>query len=210
MGSSKTNNEPKKKTVLGRVVNWVFIAIISIFVVYVGCRIIDNQTGYKFPFFGYRSSVIVSESMAYANPENTYLTEEMKRINKYDVIITKNYKSYNDINKYDVITYYRNNNLICHRVVDLYEKDGKQYIVTRGDSNSSNDAAFEYSAVRGKVVNTLGGVGHAVLFVQSYEFLFALFSSSFFVVLGIFIYQTTKEKKEKGDIKVERKDEHEQ
>ena len=121
----------------------------------------------------------------------------MKQIQKYDVITTKAYKSYEDIQIYDIATYYTGSkDLICHRVIDKYESDGKQYVVFRGDANNINDAPVSYELIRGKVVKVTPKVGHVVAFIQSPYMFIALFGTIFFVCLGVFIVSNKKDKKE--------------
>ena len=184
-------------TILGNVLFWGFIVLITSWAVVNG---IDKHNGYNSPFFGYRSSVIVSSSMATVNDANTsYITNKMSRIYKYDVIVTKNYKSYNEIKMYDVLTFYSaENGLICHRVVDLYEDNGVKYIVTRGDANNTDDLPINYSLVRGKVVEVHRGVGQVLLFLQSGYFAVGLSGSIFFICLGIFICDFALGKKNKN------------
>ena len=191
------DQDKKKKTkkvlrIIGDVVFWTIVAVlISIFV----CNGIDKITNYGCPIFGFRQSVVASESMSKAYPDNTYLTPDMKRIQKYDIILTKNYKKYEDIQLYDVITYTDGKNLICHRVVELYQDNGKNYIVTRGDANNADDTPIEYSLVRGKVINVTPWFGRVLLFIQSPFILLAVFGSLFFVFLGMFIYDNEKDKR---------------
>ena len=184
----------KVARIIGDVVFWMLAGFVGIYFLFNG---IDQHTNYSLPFFGMRQSVIVSESMAYANDANTYLTDDMHRIDKYDVIITKNYKSYEEIQMYDVLTYTTGSTLICHRVVDLYESNGEQYIVTRGDSNNMDDEPINFSVVRGKVVKVLPFAGRVVLFFQSPYFTIAFCSSLFFIFLGTFIYDAEKAKRER-------------
>ena len=173
---------------LKRIGNIAFFSIAGLLVLYFVISTIDINTGYNFSPFGLRNSVIVSESMAYRNPDNTYLTEDMHQIQKNDLIITSNYRSYEDIKLYDVLTYKSGDILICHRVVDLQEENGKQYIITRGDSNNANDTRFEYSLVKGKVVAVIPKVGAAALFLQSPYVTLAIFGSLFFFFLAWFIF----------------------
>ena len=102
----KKQISPKTKKILSIVGDVVFFSVVGIFVLFALLNGIDQHSGYKVPLFGMRTSVIVSESMEHKNPSNSYLTDDMYRINKFDVITTKNYKSYDDIKLYDVITYY--------------------------------------------------------------------------------------------------------
>ena len=195
MEKTEENKSNKKNKTIKLVLNILFWTVIGFFGVLFLLTGIDKISGYKVPIFGYRQSVVVSESMQHAYPGNDYLDDTMTRINKYDVIVTKNYKSYEEIQKYDVVTHLTEQGLICHRVVDLYEQDGVKYIVTRGDANATNDTPFAYSLIRGKVVNVIPNVGRTVLFIQSPYFMLALFGSCFFVFLGMYIYTRGKEKK---------------
>ena len=191
----KQDDKPKKKKGLllaGEILFWTVVSVFAIFFIWNG---IDQNTGYKAPVFGLRTSVIVSPSMETAHEENTYLTDSMKRIKKYDVITTK-VVSYDDIQLYDVVTYYSSNGLICHRVVDKYEDSGNQYLVTRGDANNINDTPISYSLVRGKVIGVTPGVGRVLLFIQSPYFLLGFFGSAFFILLGIYIFKGKSKKKE--------------
>ena len=193
----QVEKQPKEKKknkgllIVGEVFFWTIISLFVAFFIWNG---IDQNTGYRAPIFGFRMSVIVSPSMETANEENTYLTDSMKRIKKYDVITTK-VVPYSEIQLYDVVTYHSSNGLICHRVVDKYEDGGKQYLVTRGDANNVNDTPISYSAVRGKVVNVTPNVGRVLLFIQSPYFLLGFFGSAFFILLGIYIFKRGQGKK---------------
>ena len=184
----------KKEKIIGNV---VFFTLISIMVTFFVWNFIDIQSSYKYPIFGTRTSVIVSPSMATVNDANKdYITSDMKQIQMYDVVTTVNYKSFDEIKIYDIATYYNGSkNLICHRVIDKYEDNGKQYVVFRGDANNLNDTPVSYDLVRGKVVNIVPKVGHVVAFVQSPYFSIAIFGTIFFVALGIFIADRQKNMK---------------
>ena len=195
--TAEKKKETKSHKVWKIIFNCVFFSIVGFIALYALINAIDRMTGYKVPFFGYRSSVIVSESMATANSANTYLTPKMKRIKKFDIVTTKNYRSYESIKMYDVITYSSGNALICHRVVDKYESDGKQFLVTRGDANNTDDTPISYSLVRGKVVSVTPKIGVMLLFMQSPYISIAIFGSAFFVCLGLFIYDHESDKKKK-------------
>lgn len=190
----KEKRSNKKLKIIG---NSIFFALITIIVTFSVWNFVDIRSGYKYPIFGMRTSVIVSPSMAGRNDANTYLTDDMKQIQKYDVVTTVQYKSFDEIKLYDVATYFNGSkDLICHRVIDKYEQDGKQYVVFRGDSNNVSDAPVSYELVRGKVVNVTPKAGHFVSFVQSPYFFIAIFGTVFFVALGLFIVNLGKEKKQ--------------
>ncbi len=178
-------------TLIGEVLLWA-LALFCVSVSIVST--IDTHTNYSCSYFGLRTSVVVSKSMANANPENTYLDESMTRIDKYDVITAKEVK-YEDIQLYDVVLHIEDNNLICHRVVDKYEDKGISYLVTRGDANNMNDAPFAYSLCRGKVINVVPKIGEVVLFFQSGYFFLALFVSIFLVAGTLFVISLLSDKK---------------
>lgn len=191
------NKEKKKIKPIHIIVDVIFFGVIGFMVLCFVWNFIDIRSGYQYPLFGQRTTVIVSESMATVNDANDYVTSDMKQIQKYDVITTKAYKSFEDIEVYDIATYYsESKELVCHRVVDKYEDNGKQYVVFRGDANNINDSPVSFELVRGKVTKITPKVGHAVAFIQSPYFFIALFGTLFFVFLGIFIVTYKKDKKE--------------
>ena len=193
MGDDK-NKISKRAKIIG---NSIFFTIIALIVTFSVWNYIDIKSGYKYPIFGLRKSVIVSQSMATVNDANTYITSEMKQIKKYDVVTTKGYKNFDAIKQYDIATYFAGSkNLICHRVVDKYiDENGKKYVVFRGDANNVNDAPVSYDLVRGKVIGISRGTGRFVAFIQSPYFFLAIFGTVFFVALGLFIVNQDKEKK---------------
>ena len=189
---------PKQAKTLRIVGDSVFFIIIATMVTFFTWNFIDIKSGYKYPIFGARTSIIVSPSMATVNEANDYITSDMKQIQKNDVITTVGYKSFDDIKIYDVATYYTGSkNLVCHRVVNKYvSEDGIQYVIFRGDANNIDDAPVSYNLIRGKVVNVTPKAGHFVSFVQSPYFFIAIFGTVFFVALGLFIVNLGKEKKQ--------------
>lgn len=181
-------------SIVGEILLWALaLFCVSLSIV----SVVDSHTNYSCSYLGYRTNVVVSESMANKHPENTYLDDStMYRINKYDVIFAKEV-SYDEINIYDVVLHVESGNLICHRVVDKYTSDGKSYLVTRGDANNLNDAPFDMSLFKGKVINVIPKVGEVVLFLQSGYFFVALFFSIFLVAGTILTISLIKSKKEK-------------
>ena len=188
----KKNN--KKAKIIG---NSIFFAIIGLMVTFFVWNFIDIKSGYKYPVFGLRTSVIVSPSMSTISPDNDYITSDMKQIQKYDTVTTVKYKSFDEIKIYDIATYYTGSkDLVCHRVVNKYVSEGKQYVVFRGDANNVDDAPVSYDLVRGKVINITPKVGHVVAFIQSPYLFIAIFGTVFFVALGMFIADRDKQKKQ--------------
>ncbi len=193
----KDNKKTKKKGKAGKIIgNILFFSILGFLVTYYVWNFIDIQSGYKYPVFGMRSSVITSESMAGINDANTYITGDMQQIQKYDVITTTPYASYDEIQIYDVATYFDGQELVCHRVVNKYESEGVQYVIFRGDSNNVDDVPVSYDLVRGKVIGVTPQAGHVVGFLQSPYLFIAIFGSVFFICLAILIIGHKKDKKQ--------------
>ena len=194
------NKEKKKIKPIHIIVDVIFFGVIGFMVLCFVWNFVDIRSGYQYPLFGQRTTVIVSQSMASVNDANDYITADMKQIQKFDVITTKQYKSYEDIKIYDVATYYSaSKDLVCHRVVDKYEDNGKQYVVFRGDANNVDDAPVSFELVRGKVVKVTPKVGHVVAFMQSPYLFIAIFGTLFFVFLGTFIVTYKKDKKQTNE-----------
>lgn len=82
--NERIKNIRKRKVIKGLIIaaNSLFFTIIGAILLFVVVSNIDLHTGYRFPVFGYRTSVIVSESMAYVNPKNEYITEDMHQIKR--------------------------------------------------------------------------------------------------------------------------------
>jgi len=202
-GQASIKKEPAKKKglrpkaekglkIAGNVFFWSLIAFVLSFPV---VSLIDRNTNYGASYLGYRLSVVVSPSMANRHPENGYLTDEMSQIQVGDVILTKDYGSYEEIALYDVLTHVTDAGLICHRVVDLYEDGGNKWIVTRGDANNADDAPFAFDSVRGKVISILPGGNGFSLYLDSAYAVLGVSGSIFFIALGLYIAEGAKEKK---------------
>lgn len=149
---------------------------------------IDKATNYKTAIGGYRIAAISSQSMSYIHEDNQVELEGIGgKINKGDCVVAHEVATIKDLKILDVVLYVDNNGLlVCHRVVEINEEG--DYVVTRGDTNSSVDGAVKFSAIRGKVVKVAPWVGNIVLFLQSYYGLLALFGSIFFITLAILVY----------------------
>ncbi len=178
----------------------IFGWIVFGFVLLVGIwNCADKFSGYKCPPFGTRMSSIGSSSMEIIYP-GRLLPEDTYRIKKGDIIVTSSVSKYEDLNEYDVITYYDGTYLICHRIIELYSADGKNYIVAQGDANNTPDKPIEFSLVRGKVTKIMtGGLADFLVFMQSGWGLMAVFFSAGFICLGIFIYSNVS-KKDKNQV----------
>lgn len=179
----------KEESFLRKAGDFLFFVFLLFILSYPFCGTIDRYSGYRCPWFGLRNAVVRTGSMSTANKDNTYLDETMKRIYPKDLVTLKEYSSYEEIKLYDVLAYVNPDGfLICHRVVALYTEKGKDWIVTRGDSNNVDDDSFTFEQTRGKVINVLPGVGPVIDFFSSPYLLMAVFGSGFFIFLGMYIY----------------------
>ena len=186
--------ENKKTKLILNISLWALIA--GLFA-YSSCGLIDKKSGYK--FLKTHTSVIISSSMSYVNKANySYLDKNVEHFEKGDIIKSREYKTFDDVKKKDVITYLAvDGNLVCHRVVSKYVESGEQFVVTRGDANAVDDAPVNFKSVRGKVVKNTKKAGKIIIFFQSIYFLFALFASAFFILLGMLIANIKTDKKAK-------------
>lgn len=176
------------------ILGWFLVAILLTAGIW---NCVDKFSGYKYPPFGYRFSSIGSSSMEVIYPGRE-LPEDTQRIKKGDIIVTMKVWRYEDLYKNEVITYFDGTYLICHRIVDLYTSDGKNYIVTQGDANINPDTPFEFSLVTGKVVNVYsGGIAEFIVFMLSGWGLMAIFFSAGFICLGVFIYANCNKENKK-------------
>ncbi|MCQ2815069.1 MAG: hypothetical protein MJ227_02105 [Bacilli bacterium] len=199
---NKKQDEEKHSPIYYILNTILWVVVLGVFT-YSILNTIDQKTG--FTFLPNHTAVIVSESMSYVNDANTsYLDKNIQHINKYDVIYTTNYNSYEEIDYLDRIVYMgQSGTLVCHRVVDKYTDNGINYIVTRGDANSTNDTPFAYAQVRGRVSQVIPKAGYVVLFFQSWYFIMALCFSIFFILLGTFIYNMKTDKKKLPEVKTD-------
>ena len=126
-------------------------------------------------YFGYTAFVVESGSME-------------PSIHTKDMIIVKigdNYK----VN--DVITYYHEGSFITHRII----KKGKNNLLTKGDSNDSEDKLVSKDKVIGKVVKILPKYGLWKEVALSPIVLIVIFATLIVLSLG-FSYNGKKRKKE--------------
>jgi len=101
---------------------------------------IQNKT--FFNIFGYTAFNVVTGSMS-------------PTLEIGDVIIVK---IDNNVVQDDIITYYKDNNFITHRVVEIND----QNIIARGDSNNGSDSPITKDMVVGKVVKVFKGAGSII------------------------------------------------
>lgn len=196
------NNMPKWKKIIKKILNVVFIVLLVLLLILVVSGFIDKISQYNSSLFGYRFSVISSQSMSFVNDSNKErLKDYHDQYAKGTIIVANNYKSYDDVNINDVILYYNGSLLVCHRVVEKKEENNKYYVITQGDANSTTDGLIDYKNVKGKVVGSCPYLGYVPLYIQSPYGLLAFSSVVFIYVCYAFGSYYIDKKKHKDENK---------
>lgn len=135
-----------------KVSNWLFILmlviLIPILIVNMYIMLQANQDEDKVPnIFGYKPFIVLSGSME---------TE----IHVGDLIITKMVDP-KTLVKDDVIAFRDSENTVTtHRIIDIINKGGIVYFITKGDNNDSQDQNLvEYNDVEGIYIGRVPGFG---------------------------------------------------
>ena len=135
-----------------KVSNWIFAIVVAILVgilaVNIHITMQAHQDENTVPnVFGYKPFIVLSGSME-------------TKIHVGDMIITKMIDP-STLNIDDVIAFRDNENTVTtHRIIDMVEKDGVKYFVTKGDNNTSQDKNLvEYEDVEGIYVGRIPYVG---------------------------------------------------
>ncbi len=187
----------KKNTFL-IVLKWIIYVLIILLIVISLWLMIDRISGYNFSFFGLRSSVISSDSMSEVNvrhEDRDYLLENEERLYKNDLIFTYDASSIEDLEVYDIVTYVdSNNNLICHRIVQIDIESNK--IWTQGDANNARDGVIEFEDIKGVYIGKISSLGAVTLYLQSPYGLFGISIAFLFIFGAAIILEIDKNKKE--------------
>lgn len=135
-----------------KISNWLMILacviLVPILIINIIIMIQANSNKDEVPgVFGYKPFIVLSGSME-------------TKIHKGDLIITK------DVNpetlKEDDIIAFRDqqDTVTTHRIIEIVEKDGQTYFITKGDNNDSQDKNLvEYDDVEGIYVARIPGLG---------------------------------------------------
>lgn len=188
----------KNKNIFLVVLKWIIYVLIILLIVISLWLMIDRISGYNFSFFGLRSSVISSDSMSEVNvrhEDRDYLLENEERLYKNDLIFTYDASSIEDLEVYDIVTYVdSNNNLICHRIVQIDIEENK--IWTQGDANNARDGVIEFEDIKGVYIGKISSLGAVTLYLQSPYGLFGISIAFLFIFGAAIILEIDKNKKE--------------
>lgn len=142
-----------KKTKIFEMIKLILVILISIVILYNIVLIIEaivnpNQTP---SIFGYKTFSIISGSMK-------------PSIDVGDIVIVKK----TELKKEDIITYRKNDEMITHRIIDIYEEDGENRYITKGDNNNIQDEEYVIEKyIEGKVIKIIPKLGHVIIFLQN-------------------------------------------
>lgn len=104
-------------------------------------------------------------------------------LNEQDVVIVKGCKK-EELKTGDIITFNRQEEIISHRIIDIFKDGNKLKIKTKGDNNEIEDNfILEEEDIIGKVCFKLKGIGKLVAFIQNGKGFF----SSIAIITIIFI-----------------------
>ena len=176
--------------VLADVLFGIVLFVLAFFAVSNIWNMVDERTGYQHPFLGFRSTVILTDSMSFVSDANEdRLPAESERICRDDIVLSTRDFSFESLQEGDVILFlYEDRGLVCHRLYDKYlAEDGTEMVVTWGDANNQPDNPIPFSQVVGLVYDVIPDIGGAILFFQSPYGLLAVSLTIFFVSLGFFL-----------------------
>ena len=163
----------KSANIIKMVANIVLIVVYICFVAFMGFAIYVRASGDLFMINDTSCLIIKSGSMEKVDPDNKYLIENnlTNQISTYSLIgINKVEES--DIDLYDIIAFKDdNNNIVVHRVIDIYEHEGVKYFTARGDANTSSagyEIGLTYQDIIGKYNGFQNfGLGIVIYYIQS-------------------------------------------
>ena len=161
----------------------LFITAIAIIFSLYGFFQLKFQNKKYFNIFGYTAFSVVTGSMS-------------PTLEIGDVIIVKIDKK---IKNDDIITYFKDDNFITHRVIEIKE----DVIVTRGDSNNSSDAPITEDMIVGRVVHTFSKLGSLVdVLLTPKIFISVVITLFLFSILFSFIPKKKRVKYDKDGIEI--------
>lgn len=191
------SNKKKKKNpflIFLKVLTTIFVVFLFFIASWTS---IDRISGYNYPLFGLRMSVIASESMSQVHKDNEeFLKDHTDRYYVNDLIFTKTVEKIEDLKVYDVISFLDNSNLlICHRIVEIDYEDEKIY--TKGDANNVIDGVIDFKNVKGKVVYKIPQIGIINRYIASPYGILGISLTFVIIFTALILIEIDKEKERK-------------
>lgn len=158
----------------------VIIVIVFIYnIILLGISGLDDKKNIS--FFGLRAYMITTNSM-----------EPNIKIN--DVIICKRTKEDN-IKVGDIITFFKEEKIITHRIIQIDNNGEKKQYITKGDNNEVEDGEkIELEQIQGKLVINIPGLGNLLKALENNIIVLVII---LVILICCFIKILINEKKEK-------------
>lgn len=153
---SKFYQSSKKLALFRKIIGIIlYVILVPIIVVNLTLAIKSYINPNETPdFFGYKSFVIVSESM-----EPTIMTN--------DAIIVKEVKE-NELKEKDIISFQDGDIINTHRIVKISDENGIREYTTKGDNNLREDRQkITFSKIEGKYILKIKGFGTIVQIMKN-------------------------------------------
>ena len=166
----------KKKNKLLSCVKFVFLGILALILILMLALIVkSNLYPDEVPgLFGYKPVIVASDSM-------------QPSVLAGDLVIVKQVDA-EELMTGDVIAFKENNGTVTvHRIVDMITSKGEVYFETKGDNNTTTDAALTAGEnVVGKFSSRIGGLGDIILVIASpLGFAVLLLSTMLLFLIGL-------------------------
>ena len=166
----------KKKNKILKYVEFVFLGILILILIVMLSLIVKSRL---YPdeipgLFGYKPLIVASDSM-------------QPNIISGDLVIVKQIDA-EKLMTGDVIAFKENNGTVTvHRIVDMITSKGEVYFETKGDNNTTTDAALTAGEnVVGKFSSRIGGLGDIILVIASpLGFAVLLLSTMLLFLIGL-------------------------
>lgn len=156
---------------------YVILIILIYNLVLVGISFISKQDFNG--VFGYKAFNITTNSME-------------PNINKGDIIITKKVKNEDKLKKDDIITFWQDDEIITHRIIDITETNGEKRYITKGDNNNIPDLEkISFSQIEGVKVISIPYLGKIVEALENKIIFFIIL----LLILLIYLYRLNKTEK---------------
>ena len=175
MKKSENKASVKWKTIISRSLVILCAAALGVNLYLTNAQVL---TGNQLPMpFGYGSAVVLSGSM-----EPTFSTGDLIVVEECEEIAVD-----------DIVVYQQGSSLVVHRVIAI---DGES-VITQGDANNVADAPVQRSAVKGRVMFWIPGLGDVVTVIKSPAGTIALLAAAIALVEIPHLQEKKKDEQER-------------
>lgn len=154
----------------------LIIVVIAIFFALYGFIQLKIMNKTYINYFGYTFFEVVSGSMS-------------PTINTHDLIIVK---IDNEVKEDDVITFYKDNSFITHRITDYVDDEN---IITKGDANNTTDKSISKNEILGKVVYIIPKFGIIRVILSDIKVIASVFVTIILFSIAFSIKKVDKDEK---------------